>query len=115
MNLDNGDRNYLNDIVERINRIETYTKSGREAFLESELLQDAIIRNFEVMGEATKRLSTELRQTYPNIPWRKIAGFRDVLIHDYLDVEVTEIWNTIVNSLPTFKEQLLKILHGNSN
>jgi uncharacterized protein with HEPN domain len=74
---------YLNDILERLQRIRSFAQEGKTAFLESVMMQDAIIRNFEVMGEATKRLTTDLRQQYPQVAWRKIAGFRDVLIHNY--------------------------------
>ena len=108
--LNEDDIKYLNDILERIDRIMAYAAAGRDTFLESLLLQDAIIRNFEVIGEATKRLSPEFRQSYPHIPWRKIAGFRDVLIHNYIDVEVNEVWKTLTESLPTFRDHIQHIL-----
>lgn len=65
----------------------------------SNLIQDAVIRNFEIIGEATKRLSPELRQTYPNIPWRRMAGFRDILIHSYMTIDISTIWQAIVEIL----------------
>lgn len=82
---------YLRDIVERIRRIEQFTEGGQGAFNQSLLIQDAVIRSFEVIGEAVKHLSPEIRQQYPEIPWRQIAGFRDVLTHDYGDVDVEEV------------------------
>ena len=104
------DRLYLNDLLERIQRIESYTEEGREVFFQSMLIQDAVVRKFEVMGESVKQLSQELRQNYPEIPWRRIAGFRDVLIHDYLGVDTNEVWNVVERNLPELKSQILMIL-----
>ena len=74
------------------------------------MIQDAVIRNFEVIGEATKRLSEALKAEHPDIAWRQIAGFRDVLIHDYLKININRIWGVIEKDLPPLKrivEQLL--------
>lgn len=86
------DHLYLTNIFECIERIEFYTKDGKEAFLQTTIIQDAVIRNFEIIGEATKRLSPEIRAGYPNIPWQQVAGLRDVLIHDYLKVNLNRVW-----------------------
>ena len=85
-------RPYLTDILERIRRIEHATDAGREAFVADVLRQDAVIRNFEVIGEIVKRLSPDLTAAHPTIPWRQIAGFRDVLIHDYEQVDIEAVW-----------------------
>lgn len=84
------DKLYLINILESISRIELYTAAGAEEFHTSTLIQDAVIRNFEIIGEATKKLSSELRSRYTGVPWTRIAGLRDVLIHDYLAVDSTQ-------------------------
>ncbi len=70
----NGDRLYLIHVLECIDWIESYTRDGYTAFSESRQIQDAVIRNFEVMGEATKRLSQAVRDAHPEVPWRRVAG-----------------------------------------
>jgi uncharacterized protein with HEPN domain len=83
------DRFYLIHVLERIQRIESYTTGGREAFLASSMIQDAVIRNFEIIGEAAKQVSESFRLLHPGLPWRRLAGFRDVLIHNYPGVDRT--------------------------
>ena len=78
--------------------------------MQTRMIQDAVIRNFEVIGEATKRLSPEFRAKYSEVPWRRIAGLRDVLIHDYLRVDLEEVWGIVVNDLPDLKTGINKII-----
>ncbi|MEI6103540.1 MAG: DUF86 domain-containing protein [Methanothrix sp.] len=104
------DRVYLIHIWECIQRIESYSIEGRSAFLASTMMQDAIIRNFEIIGEATKHLSLEMRQSHPEIQWRGLAGFRDVLIHNYMGVDLVEVWNIIENELIHIKSSLEPIM-----
>jgi len=104
------DRIYLDDMLQSIRRILEYTQGGKGAFDQSPMIQDAVIRNFTIIGEATKRLSPELRDTYPQIAWRRMAGFRDVLIHGYKRLDLSVIWDTVENSLPGLESQLAAIL-----
>ncbi|MDB9447255.1 HepT-like ribonuclease domain-containing protein [Anabaena sp. CS-542/02] len=97
---------------ECIERIESYTSEGREAFMQTPMIQDAVIRNFEIIGEATKRLSAELRISYLKIQWQQIAGFRDVLIHDYLKVNLNLIWGVVEKNLPELKGTIEEILQN---
>lgn len=104
------DRLYLSNIFECIERIESYTRDGKEVFLQTTIIQDAVIRNFEIIGEATKRLSPEIRAVYPDVPWQQVAGFRDVLIHDYLKVNLNRVWGVIEQNLPQLKATIEVIL-----
>jgi uncharacterized protein with HEPN domain len=82
---------YLKNIQDCIQRIESYTIDGTAKFLEALIIQDAVVRNFEIIGEATKRLSPELKNAYPDVAWKQIAGLRDILIHDYLKVNLNRV------------------------
>ena len=99
----NKDTLYLESMRECLERIDEYTEGGETYFLASGLVQDGVIRNLEVLGEATKNLSDDLRSANPEIPWRQIAGMRDVLIHDYLRVNLRRIWQTVVSDLPPLR------------
>jgi len=94
---------YVHDILERIRLIEEFTADGEDAFLDSILIQEGVIRCFEVIGEIVKRLSPELTGTQPHIPWREIAGFRDVLIHDYDEVDIEAVWRIVTEDLVPLK------------
>jgi uncharacterized protein with HEPN domain len=103
-------RVYLAQILERINRILEYTTEGKEAFFSDPRTQDAVIRNFEVIGEAAKRIPEEYRQKQPAISWRELSGFRDVLIHQYEGVSIAEIWRIIERDLETLRKAITTIL-----
>jgi uncharacterized protein with HEPN domain len=106
------ERLYLSNIKECIERIEEYTKGGKEEFMQNKMIQDAVIRNFEIIGEATKRLSPELRSQYSDVPWQQMAGLRDVLIHDYLKVNLNLVWQIIEQNLSDLKRQVTAIMEN---
>jgi len=106
------ERLYLSNIQECIERIEEYTQAGKEEFMRTKMIQDAVIRNFEIIGEATKRLSPNLRSKYSDVPWQQMAGLRDVLIHDYLKVNLNLVWQIIEQNLADLKSQVTAILRN---
>jgi uncharacterized protein with HEPN domain len=106
-----GLRSFVADQVrDCLDRIAEYTEAGEASFRASRLIQDGVIRNLEVIGEATKNLSRELWDANPDIPWRQIAGMRDVLIHDYLKVNLDRVWRTVVNDLPVLEAAVNRLL-----
>jgi uncharacterized protein with HEPN domain len=100
------DRLYLVHIRECITRVEEYTSAGRDGFFGSRLVQDAVLRNLQTLAEPTQRLSSTLRNRHPEIDWRGMAGFRNVLVHDYMGVDLDEVWEIIEQDLPSLKSQL---------
>jgi len=106
-----ADAVYLKHIRDAISRIEEYTKAvGYDNFIKNNLIQDGVIRQLEIIGEATKRLSTEFKNKYPHIPWKDVAGMRDKLIHDYLGVDIDAVWDTVKKDIPILKKEVKKIL-----
>ena len=94
---------YLAHILECIRRIEVLTLEGRETFMTSFLHQDAILRNLQTMSESTQRLSSEAKGLHPEVEWRKISAFRNVLTHDYLGVNLRLVWEIIQRDVPQLK------------
>ena len=109
------DRGYLNYILERIRRIEKHRRSGRRRFLGSDTIQDAVLRNLQTMAEATQRLSDEIKATQPHIRWEEISGFRNVLVHDYLGVDLEVIWGIMQHEVPELKTAIQKMLAASSS
>jgi uncharacterized protein with HEPN domain len=106
----NEDMLYLRHIRDAIEKIESYTGIGRDVFFAESHWQDAVIRQLEIMGEATKHLSSSLRDQYSTVQWRRIAGLRDVLIHNYMGVDLSAVWEITQRRLPEFKQSILAIM-----
>ena len=105
------DRLYLIHIGECIDRIESYTQGmTKEAFIASSLVQDAVVRNLQTLAESTQRLSDRAKDSRSEIEWYKIAGFRNVLVHDYLAVDVEKVWNIVQSDLPLLKSAIREML-----
>jgi len=101
---------FIRHILDAIELIEEYLEGvDYEEFLNDRMLQDAVIRELEIIGEATKNLSNEFRDKHPEIPWRQMAGMRDKLIHGYFGVDVNAVWDTAKRDLPVLKKELQKI------
>ncbi len=104
-------RLFVQDILDSIIKIEEYTQSfGENDFFENEQTQDAVERRLEIIGEATKNIPRNFRLKYPDIPWPKMAGLRDVIAHGYFGVDLTQIWEVIEQDLPNLKKQMTQIL-----
>jgi uncharacterized protein with HEPN domain len=97
-------------MLECIARIERYCSPGESRFREDELIQDAVLRNLQVLAESSQRLSADLKSRYTAIDWRGLSGFRNVVVHDYLGMNVNRVWHVVTADLPELKRQMLRIL-----
>ena len=103
------DNVYIEHMLESIRRIETNVSGGQESFLASHTLRDAVLRNLQTLAEASQRLSDTLKQTQPLIPWREIAAFRNVLVHNYLGIDLDTVWMVIQRDIPSLKQALVSM------
>ena len=106
---------YLADIQESCEKVLRFTKGMTyKDFVHDDLHFDAVLRNLEIIGEAVKNISEETRQKYPNVKWRKIAGFRDIVAHEYFGINDETVWDIVENEIPNLLA-IVKVIFGKSN
>ncbi|MBC7877355.1 MAG: DUF86 domain-containing protein [Anaerolineales bacterium] len=102
---------YLLHILDAINTVAEYLQGvDEEKFKATRLLQDGTIRQIEIIGEAVRHISKDIRKSYPEVPWQDVAGMRDKLIHGYFGVDIEKVWDTAQEDLPLLKQQVIGIL-----
>lgn len=102
---------YIENILQSITRIQLYISAKNyDTFIGDFIIQDAVVRQLEIIGEATKRITKDFRKNNPEIPWADMAGMRDILIHDYIDVDLDIVWKTAFESIPKLKALLEKLV-----
>jgi uncharacterized protein with HEPN domain len=104
------DRQRLEDILEAIERIEKYASGGRATFDRDELVQTWVLHHLQIIGEAVRGLSDEIRRAHPDIPWAQIAAMRNILVHDYFGIDLEEVWTAVVRDLPQLKARIAAAL-----
>ena len=104
------DRLRFLDMAEAIRKIEKYTASGKSAFEKDELVQIWVVHHLQILGEAARAVSGESQRKYTRIPWGRIIGFRNILVHHYFALDTGEIWAVVQVNIPPLKEELEKIL-----
>lgn len=101
---------YLHHILECIGRIEEDTREGRDAFFASHTLQDAVLRNVQTLSESAQRLPAPVKDAHPEVEWRAIAAFRNVLVHNYLGIDLEKIWDIVQRDIPRLKRSVILML-----
>jgi len=103
-------RVHLAQMLECIVKIERFTADGEARFMAEAMVHDAVLRNLSVIGEAAKRVEESYRAVHPGIPWRALAGLRDVLIHQYEGVDLERVWGIVTKELPPLKAAIVAVL-----
>ncbi len=103
---------YLKHALRCIARIEEYTAAGRETFFSSHLIQDGVIRNLQTLAESSQRLSESIKESYADVDWKGLAGFRNVLVHDYLGVDLVLVYRAVEQDVPRLKRACERALAG---
>jgi uncharacterized protein with HEPN domain len=108
-------RLYLIHIKECIEKIESYVLDGKDAFLDTPLIQDGVLRNLQTLAESTKNLPDNIKASHPEIDWRRVVGFRNILVHDYLGVDIERVWLIIEKDLPGLKRAIEEMIRESKN
>lgn len=106
------DAERLRDILDAMHNIERYTRQGRSEFDTNELIQVWVLHHLQVIGEAARGLSRELRSEHPEVPWADVIAFRNLVVHEYFGIDLQEVWDTAASDLPPLKKQVEKMLLG---
>jgi len=101
---------YVQHILRCITRIEQYTEGGRKTFFSSTLVQDAVVRNLQTLAESTQRLSERVKSRHREVDWKALSGFRNVLVHDYMGVDLEYVYRAISQDMPRLKAACMEIL-----
>lgn len=105
-------RVYLHHILECIGRIEEDTLGGRDSFLASHTLQDAVLRNVQTLSESAQRLPSSIKDAHPEVEWSEIAAFRNVLVHNYLGIDLEKVWDIVQRDIPRLKRSAILMLES---
>lgn len=101
---------YLDDILDSIGKIEKYTEGiSYKEFVKNSLVVDGVVRNLEIIGEAVKNLPAEIKRKYPEVEWKKVAGLRDILIHEYFGIDTKILWDIVTDKITELKSSMKKI------
>jgi len=112
--LTRDDRLYLQDIVDSIEKVKKYTDNlTLEEFEINDMVIDAVVRNFEIIGEAVSHVPDSIKEMYPDVPWYKMKGMRNIIAHEYFSVDQDIVWDTARKALPFVAEQIKKIIDDN--
>lgn len=106
------DREKLRDILEAIERIERYGVQGRAAFEQNELIQTWFTQNLQIIGEASRSLSSAIRNQHPEVPWTNMIGMRNILTHNYFEIDLDIVWVVVEQELPNLKQHVESILRS---
>ncbi|MBU4312987.1 MAG: DUF86 domain-containing protein [Candidatus Omnitrophica bacterium] len=102
---------YLEDILQAIDKIEKYTKGlNADRLKKEDLIVDGVVRNLEIIGEAAKNIPQDIKKKHPDIEWKKIAGLRDILAHEYFGIDLQILWDIIKNKLPELKTKVTPLM-----
>jgi len=104
------DRERLLDIQEAIENVQKYAVRGKDAFRNDELIQTWILHHIQILGEAAAKLSDDFQERHSDIPWFKIIGMRNILVHDYFSIDIEAVWSVVENDLPVFYDQIRRLL-----